>query len=191
MNDVAFSTMAFVGPSVEIVTQAKSLYSINSKDGSVSWWSKPFTELNGSREARLASDENAGLMFLHDNKVGRLISSTTGAWLTGPINVENLVDSADEDCFPGSAEKTWEERDAQLTISSVSFNETATIGIKIGKCWFTRKPPLSIEKTLETFRDVRFLLGDELKIDGAIGDSSMPIESQGERVVEWLSEERD
>ncbi|MED5611035.1 hypothetical protein VV867_25285 [Pseudomonas sp. JH-2] len=190
-NEVAFSTMAFVGPSVEIVTQAKSLYSINAKNGAVNWWSKPFTELNELREARLASDENAGLMFLHDDKVGRLISSTTGDWLSGPINVANLVDSANEDCFPGSAEKTWEEREAQFTISSVSFNETATIGIKIGKCWFTRKPPLSIEKTLKTFRDVRFLLGEDLKIDGALGDSSMPIESRGERVVEWLSEERD
>lgn len=191
VDDVAFSTMAFVGPSVEIVTQAKSLYSINVHNGAVSWWSKPFTELNGLREARLSSDESAGLMFLHDDKVGRLISSTTGAWLSGPIRVETLVDSADESCFPGVADKTWEEREAQLVISSVSFNETATIGMKIGKCWFTRKPPLSIEKTLEIFRDVRFLLGDDLKIESAIGDSSMPIESRGERVIEWLSEERD
>jgi hypothetical protein len=139
---------------------ASNLFAMSAETGQILWFSRALGKIQANHFEIIVSEED-GIAFVHDGQTGRLLSLETGVWLSGEITADELAKLTSTGCATEEPDSS-SISDSKNTISSVAFAGSGAITVQIGRCWFSRRPPLRDTALKERLIHLRSLTGSSV-----------------------------
>lgn len=138
-NPSTFSALALLKDQVVLRAAQKNIVALDRTTGRIRWWSRGIGTIAGMN-IKIETSEKTGTAFVFDQTVGRLISTHTGAWLSGEISADELA----------ATDKCTLSFSANNRIGRASFDDQGGLYVQVGDCWFVRQRPIE-ESAVESF----------------------------------------